>query len=81
MVKDLVKIVLGSSEGRLLPVHAITSCWHCGHCCRFLPKWQRSSPRAARRQVVRAVVMTRYTLALRGFALEEMFASVDDAVE
>jgi hypothetical protein len=32
-------------------------------------------------QVVRAVVMTRYTLALRGFALEEMFASVDDSVE
>jgi hypothetical protein len=42
VVKDLVKIVLGSSEGRLLPVHAIMSCCHCGHCCRFLSKWRRS---------------------------------------
>jgi hypothetical protein len=31
--------------------------------------------------VVRAVVMTRFTLALRGFALEEMFAAGDDSIE
>ena len=50
VVKDIVKIAIGSSEGRLLPV-------------------------------VRAVVLTRYTLALREISLEEMCQLPDESVE
>jgi hypothetical protein len=50
LVKDVVKIVLGSSEGRLI-------------------------------STVRAVVCTRYALALRGILLEELYPLEDDAVE
>eukprot|EP01051_Picozoa_sp_SAG22_P005095 SAG22_NODE_294_length_12872_cov_47.391372_3_plen_1542_part_00 len=50
VVKDIVKIAIGSSEGRLLPV-------------------------------VRAVVLTRYTLALRGIILEDMCQLSDGGIE